>query len=82
MEIKIKHNMVPIPDYMSPEEIFPKADFIKLCQCAAFIDYDGFGEYSDGELVLEKGFDNRITPSQVIAGKFNHDFTHVLWYNR
>lgn len=53
-------------------------DFITCCHNGSFIDYDGFGHYATVDQVSNK----IITPSQVLRGEIDRNFTHVLWYNR
>lgn len=53
-------------------------NFEAYCKGGGFIDYDGHGMYSDGE----KESDIIIYPSDIKAGNYRKDFTHVIWYNR
>jgi hypothetical protein len=53
-------------------------EFVKNVNSGGFIDYDGYGNYSDG---VQKS-DVSIYPSDVKVGNYRKDFTHVIWYNR
>ena len=70
--------MEPIYDFMSKKNLIPLDQFSKMCNCGAFIDYDGHGYYSDGELV---DYSEMIRPSQIRKHGVNSNFTHVLWLN-
>jgi hypothetical protein len=54
-------------------------EFIDSVHQGNLIDYDGFGYYSDGKLMLA-GL--RIYPSAVKAGYFNTSYSHVVWFNK
>lgn len=67
--------MGDIPDYgdhMTLEE------FVEACKTGAFINYDGFGNYATKDTCS----DIQIYPSDITAGKYRSDFTHVIWFNR
>jgi len=53
-------------------------DFKECCECGGFIDYDGYGYYSDGKMQS----DIAIYPSDIMSGKYRKDFSHVVWFNR
>lgn len=59
-------------DHMTLEE------FIECCKSGGFIDYDGSGNYA----TEDKQSDITILPSDIMAGEYRNDFTHVVWYNR
>jgi len=67
--------MEELPDYA---HLMTMKDFVECCECGGFIDYDGSGNYSDGDMQANIG----ISPSDVTAGKYRKDFSHVAWYNR
>ena len=53
-------------------------EFKECCNDGGFIDYDGYGYYSN-----ETHKSNiTIYPSDITDGKIRTDFTHVCWYNR
>lgn len=59
-------------------DLLDKNEFISYVRCGGFIDYDGFGRYSDG--VYE--YDEIVKPSKVLKDGWNKKYTHVVWYNR
>ena len=59
-------------------DIYTLSSFKSMCKSGGFIDYDGSGVYSDG---IQKS-DIAIYPSDIIAGNYRKDFTHVIWYNK
>lgn len=54
-------------------------EFVESCECGLFIDYDGFGRYSDGDFELQG---KNLKPSDLKTGNLLHGFSHVVWYNR
>lgn len=51
-------------------------DWIKSCDCGAFIDYDGYGT-----LMIDSEFmDENSRPSD--RANVPKEATHILWYNR
>ena len=60
------------------DNIYTLEQFIGICKCGGFINYDGFGVYA----YKDKKSDIEIYPSDVISGNVRTDFTHVVWYNR
>ena len=53
-------------------------DFIENVKSGGFIDYDGSGNYA-----TETQMSNiTIYPSDITAGVYRKDFTHVLWFNK
>ena len=71
--------MEPIYDFMSKKDLIPIDQFKNMCDCGAFIDYDGYGYYSDGELV---DYSFTLRPSHVRKNGLDQKFTHILWLNR
>jgi hypothetical protein len=67
--------MEPLPDY---GDLMPMSDFIETVKCGCFIDYDGYGKYSDGKEMSEQ----TVRPSDVEAGKVDMKWSHVVWFNR
>ena len=53
-------------------------DFIDYCECGAFIDYDGDGQYATKTQVINL----YIKPSHVIKKQHLTKFSHIVWYNR
>jgi len=53
-------------------------DFKENCLNGSFIDYDGFGYYSDGKMES----DIHILPSDFKNGVVRKDFEYVVWYNK
>ena len=76
-----------IPKY---GDLMTMEEFIEACDCRCFIDYDGFGKYSDG---IEMS-DFHIYPSDVTSvdrkgccsgpsGELlTEKYSHVVWFNR
>ena len=58
--------------------LYTMDDFKEDCLNGSFIDYDGFGYYSDGEMES----DIHILPSDIKSGCVRDDFDYVVWYNR
>ena len=59
------------------DDVYTIEEFKGLCECKAFIDYDGFGypvkdNKADEEIVIKPSKLNRIPK----------DATHIVWYNR
>lgn len=59
-------------DHMKMEE------FIRACKANAFIDSDGIGCYATDTAVTQI----YVAPSEVVAGKFNWKWSHVVWFNK
>lgn len=53
--------------------------FIQLCNDGDFIDYDGWGYYSNSRDTHTKIV---VYPSDIKAGKINRSYKYVHWYNR
>lgn len=69
------YTLEDLPSYghhMSLEE------FIECCLDEGFIDNDGSGVYA----TKDKASDIEICPSDIIAGVYRKDFTHVVWFNK
>jgi len=54
-------------------------DFLELCKDGVFMDYDGHGKYSNGSFMA---CNERIKPSNALAGKLDPKFSHIVWFNR
>ena len=67
-----------IPEY---GDLMTMKDWLYSVECGGFIDYDGHGNYSDGERLAEN---KMIKPSHVKNNRIlkNPEFTHVVWFNR
>ncbi len=66
---------------INPDDLaymYPLEEFVDMCESGCFIDYDGFGYYSDGTTES----DNKVYPSDIVGGEVDRDWTHVVWYNR
>lgn len=57
-------------------------EFIEDCKNGNFIDYDGFGYYSNSRIVHEDNDELRVYPSQITGGIIKHEYKYVHWYNR
>lgn len=68
--------MKKIPPY---GDLMTSKKFIQYCVGKWFIDYDGYGYYSDGKILFD---DFIVYPSDIIEGKINYIFSHVVWFNR
>jgi hypothetical protein len=66
------------PPILGRGELITMEDFIKCCKSGSFIDFDGFGNYSDGKIVS----DTIVYPSDVVNGRIEKRWTHVVWFNR
>jgi hypothetical protein len=51
--------------------------FVAACCSGAFIDYDGIGHVSDGELMY-----GEIKPSDVVRHEYDNRWANVVWFNR
>ena len=65
----------PIPDYGT---LMTLTEFTEDCKLGCLINYDGYGYYSDGKTMTEI----LIRPSDVMSGRVNQKYTHVVWFNR
>ena len=70
---------------LSPEEISnavaEQASYEPKKQ-GMFIDYDGIGNYVNAGDGSQPDSDEQVSPSDIIAGKINRNYSHVHWYNR
>lgn len=64
-----------IPEY---GHLMTFRDFSSNCKGGGFIDYDGYGRYANEHSMS----DIHIYPSDIEAGNYRGDFTHVVWFNR
>lgn len=78
-----------VPDPRPVDEdahVIPMDEFIETCRCGGFIDYDGFGRFSDGHYVPDYGHElsHWVYPSRVTKGTLVIPAwaTHIDWYNR
>lgn len=62
----------------SDSHILSMAEFEECCKDRSFIDYDGYGLYSDGEKLSNMS----IYPSDVLANRHRKEISHVVWFNR
>jgi len=67
----------PIPHH---GDLMTMEDFVQDCRDGRFVDYDGHGNYSDGENIYEHV--PNIRPSDVLYGTVDERFSHVVWYWR
>lgn len=58
-------------------DVYTVASFKELCECGAFVDYDGHGYPVKGRLADTSIV---IRPSRLSA--IPADATHIVWYNR
>jgi hypothetical protein len=70
-----KPTMTKLDDY---GDLMTMEHFKGNVECGGFIDYDGYGYYSDGK----KKSNITVYPSDIVSGQYRDDFTHVVWYNR
>lgn len=61
------------------DSLYTLQEFIEQVKSGGFIDYDGFGYYSDGKYQYPT---EEVYPSTVAAGKINRKFSHVVWFNK
>lgn len=57
-------------------------EFIEDCKSGCFIDYDGYGYYSNSRTDHENRDNLVVYPSDIMDGKINRDYKYVHWYNR
>jgi len=77
-EYKLVQNYV-LDDLDGHGDLMPLKEFVKYCKIGPmFTDYDGIGYYA----TETQTSDISINPSDVVAGKYRKDFTHVIWYNK
>ncbi len=63
------------------DDLMTTEEFTEHCKSGGFIDYDGFGMYSDGEYeYYDIFFKDVIHPSSFLKKK-DHPYTHVVWFN-
>jgi hypothetical protein len=60
------------------DDVMTLNEFVANVVGGGFIDYDGYGHYSDGKSVFAK----IVYPSDVKNGRIDRSFSHVVWYNR
>ncbi len=82
--LSLKYRLVKTPvlkeaeDWELEECKMSFMQFKESCEEGFFINYDGSGEY--GNATHKSGI--AIYPSDIIAGTYRTDFTHVYWYNK
>jgi hypothetical protein len=59
-------------------DLFTLEEFIEMCENNNLIDYDGFGEYSDGKMITNI----RVCPSDITDKNIKREWSHVCWYNK
>ena len=64
-----------LPDY---GDHMTMDEFVKACLCGAFIDYDGHGCYATANMMSNLV----VSPSDVMQGKHDTSYTHVVWFNK
>lgn len=72
VDVEITEDIPDYGDHMTIE------DFIECAKSGGFIDYDGSGNYA----TKDKMTDIEIYPSDITAGVYRKDFTHVVWFNK
>ena len=67
---------------MSPEDngiqIDTIGDFVDMCKMGAYTDDDGCAYL--GSATKESGVE--ISISSMLAGQYDHKYTHIWWYNK
>jgi len=66
---------IEFPDY---GDLMTKEEFIENVKYGYFIDYDGFGKYSNGTQMSNI----KVYPSDIKENGFDKRFSHVVWFNR
>lgn len=64
-----------IPSY---GDLMTLQKFVSSCKGGGFCNSDGWGNYA----TKDKMSDIEVYPSDIIAGVYREDFTHVVWFNR
>lgn len=64
-----------IPKY---GDVMSLREFIENVKAGGFIDYDGYGNYIQGDKMTEI----EIHPSDVKAGCVRKEFDRIIWFNR
>ena len=64
-----------IPSY---GDLMTLKKFVDSCKGGGFCNSDGFGNYA----MKDKVSDIEVYPSDIVAGVYRDDFTHIVWYNR
>lgn len=59
------------------DDVYTVKEFKDLCECHAFIDYDGFGHP-----VKDKKSDQDIMIRPSELERIPKDATHIIWFNR
>ena len=57
-------------------------EFIDSCKRGYFIDYDGFGYYSNSRDTHDSNDDLVVKPSNIMRGDIKCEYKFVHWYNR
>lgn len=65
-----------LPDY---GHLYPLEEFINHCKDGCFIDWDGIGYYATNDQIDRE---LEAKPSEILKGKVNKNFTHVMWFNK
>lgn len=67
--------MRPIPNY---GELITLKEFIRYAKNFCLIDSDGHGYYANGGEMS----DELVQPSDMMIGKINRKWSHVVWFNK
>lgn len=60
------------------DEVIELDEFVDSCNRGNLIDYDGWGYYSDGNLMTSI----KVYPSDITNGFVKREWTHVVWFNK
>lgn len=68
-----------LEDNVSPNigDLMTLQKFVDSCKGGGFCNSDGFGNYA----TKDKISNIEVYPSDIIAGVYRDDFTHIVWYN-
>ena len=67
-----------LPDY---GDLIPIEEFKECVEYGMFTDYDGCGNWSNGEK-MTKGFGDRVCDLDSIDQAIEFGVTHVMWFNK
>ena len=76
-------------DYVEGDYVITLAEFREACELGSFIDYDGHGYFSDGQVAFipsyEEYWDGVVKPSKFLKldlSTLDPRITHIVWANR